>query len=70
MPSIVPVAKLTRAELRQLGVEVVHAVDHDLEDPTSVSRRVEVHDRAADESALPVAVHHVCCDAPHSRPAA
>jgi hypothetical protein len=70
MPSIVLAAKLTRAELRQLGVEVVYAVDRAPEDQRSGSRSVEVHDLTANELPVPVAVHHVFCATPTSRPAA
>lgn len=44
MRSIVPVAELTRGELRQLGENVTYAVDHDGDEPAAVNRSLTVHD--------------------------
>jgi len=50
MPSIVEAARLTRDELRMLGTNVVHAVEHDGEvDLDAVNRSLSVHDEGVDE---------------------
>ena len=70
MPSIVPAAKLTRSELRWLGGQVIHAVDHDGQETTAVNRSIGVHDEAVDELAVPVRVRGVRRAASPNRPAA
>jgi len=55
MPSIVEAAKLTQDELRMLGENVVHAVEHDGEDVDldAVNRSLAVHEEGVDELACP-----------------
>ncbi|MCY2928854.1 MAG: hypothetical protein NTV86_05055 [Planctomycetota bacterium] len=48
MSSIVPAAKLTRGELRQLGENVIYAVDHDGEELAAVNRSLSIHDECVD----------------------
>ena len=48
MPSIVPVAKLTRRELRQLGENVVHAVGLERQ-LAAVNRSLAAHGEAVEE---------------------
>jgi hypothetical protein len=63
MSSILPVARLTRGELRQLGENVIYAVDHDGEELTAHNRRLTIHDGAVDSligtSAVGVPIGHV-----------
>ena len=50
MPSIVEAAKLTQDELRMLGTNVVHAVEHDGEvELDAVNRSLDIHDESVDE---------------------
>jgi len=55
MPSIVEAAKLTQDELRMLGTNVVHAVEHDGQDVEldAVNRSLDIHDKGVDEFAWP-----------------
>ncbi len=63
MSSILPVARLTRGELRQLGENVIYAVDHDGEELAAYNRRLTIHDGAVDSliemSAVGVPIGHV-----------
>ena len=53
MPSIVEAAELTQDELRMLGTNVVHAVEHDGQDVDldAVNRSLDIHDEGVDELA-------------------
>jgi len=53
MHSIVEAAKLTQDELRMLGTNVVHAVEHDGEDVEldAVNRSLDIHGEGVDELA-------------------
>ncbi len=63
MSSLLPVARLTRGELRQLGENVIYAVDHDGEELAADNRRLTIHDGAVDSlietSAVGVLTGHV-----------
>ena len=78
MPSIVEAAKLTQDELRMLGENVVHAVEHDGEvELDAVNRSLDIHDEGVDELACAASADFDCrtisiraaVDSP-SRPAA
>ncbi|KKN17452.1 hypothetical protein LCGC14_0965600, partial [marine sediment metagenome] len=49
MPSIVPAADLTRDELRQLGENVLCAVDLDRQELTAVNRSLAAHGECVDQ---------------------
>ena len=52
MPSIVEAARLTQDELRMLGENVVHAVEHDGEvELDAINRSLDIHDEGVDELA-------------------
>ena len=55
MSSILPVARLTRGELRQLGENVIYAVDHDGEELAAVTRRLTIHNESVDPLINPAA---------------
>ena len=74
MPSIVPVAKLTRRDLRQLGENVMHAVELESQ-LAAVNRSAAAHGEAVEELIPPPAgsafgASALRMSAPSPRPAA
>lgn len=57
MSSIVPAAQLTRAELRQLGRNVIHAVDHDGDEPEAVECHLVARSKPVNVSSSISAAH-------------